>query len=117
MVSRSDLRTLKALGAFFDRADQQFFVEWPKRQARMRLPYRDEMWEEFASLGYHPRERRRIIVWRVPEDNPYYDPAKRPLLKIPFVAFADKTIEDRDDVLLPILQQIMAEAFQREKAR
>lgn len=106
-----------SLSVLFDRSDTIFFNQFPDRKARMRLPYKDEMAGEFWSLGDHQRTRRRVIVWRVPPGNPYYDPAKRPLLKIPFLAFADEAIEDSDAVLLPILDQIMAEAYQREKRR
>lgn len=104
--------------------DAQFFSDHPDRQARIRLPVKEiktdprtrqarvigECEGEFWSLGAHERTRRRILVWRVPVDNPCYDPVRRPLLKIPFLAFSDETIEDRDDVLLPILHTIMSEA-------
>ena len=53
--------------------------------------------------------RRRILLWRVPKQSPYYDKIHQPLLKIPFLAFADETIEDTDDVLLPIIEGIMSE--------
>jgi hypothetical protein len=46
----------------------------------------------------------------VPEGNPFYDPARRPLLKIPFLLFADETVEDTDEVLLPLVHQIMVDA-------
>jgi hypothetical protein len=69
-----------------------------------------EMEREFRTLGPHRKDRRRIILWRVPSDNPFYDPRKPSILKIPFLAFADETIEDRDDILLPILHEIMMAA-------
>lgn len=103
--------------------DQQFFIDHPDRRAHIRLPvpkrvidrqrairYEDECAGEFFSLGEHKKERRRILLWRVPENNPYYDSQKQPILKIPFLAFADETIEDRDDILLPIIRTIMEEA-------
>jgi hypothetical protein len=34
-------------------------------------------------------------------------------MKIPFLLFADETVEDRDDVLLPILSEIMQTAAQQ----
>ena len=73
----------------------------------------DECEAEFRTLGPHNRSRRRILLYRVPRDNPYYDPYKRPILKVPFLAFADETIEDRDDILGPILHGIMEDARAR----
>jgi len=70
----------------------------------------DEMEAEFRTLGDHNRDRRRVLVWRVSEGNPFYDPERRPLLKAPFLLFADETVEDNDAVLLPILHQIMVDA-------
>lgn len=103
--------------------DEQFFADHPDRQAHIRLPIRqqrinkqralvfeDECAGEFFSLGDHKKERRRIVLWRLPKDNPYYDPAKQQILKIPFLAFADEDIDDRDDILLPLIQRIMEEA-------
>lgn len=87
--------------------DVEFFTFHPDRRARIRIPKGNECELEFRSLGDHFAKRRRILVWRVPENNPAYDPVKRPLLKIPFLAFADETIEDNDETLLPILNQIM----------
>ena len=103
--------------------DEEFFTTFPDRQARIRKPvkflekdrqramtYQDENEGEFLSLGPHNANRRRLIVWRVPEGNPFYDPMKRKLLKIPMLLFSDETVEDRDDVILPILHQIMQTA-------
>ena len=100
--------------------DEEFFATHPDRQARIRLPtktlvidkqraarYEDEFRGEFWSLGAHDKDRRRVLVWRVPPGNPWYDPQKRKLLPIPFLVFAEETIEDRDDVLLPILDDVM----------
>jgi len=104
-------------------ADIQFFQQYPDRQARMRLPqkqthidgqravrYLDEQEMAFRQLGPHDVKRRRIIVYKVPADHPEY---ANHLMQIPFLLFADETIEDRDDVLLSIVHQIMMEAAQR----
>ena len=107
----------KALVVAFDNSDKNFFKDHPDRQAHIRKPFDTELAGEFWSLGDHQRERRRIALWRVPHDNPYHDRLKEPILKIPFLAFADETIEDRDDILLPIINEMMALAFQREKRR
>lgn len=103
--------------------DSQFFTQWPDRHAHIRLPrqvlvrtrqratyYEPENEREFRTLGGHDPKRRRIILWRVPADNPAYDPKQPPILKIPFLAFADEEIADRDDVLLPIVHEIMSDA-------
>ncbi len=108
-----------------DEEDVRFFFQHPDRKSHIRAPkmaeevvidqrraasYVGEMEREFRTLGPHKRERRRVILWRIPEDNPHYDPRKPGILKIPFLAFADETIEDRDDILLPILHEIMMSA-------
>ena len=112
-------------------SDIQFFTDHPDRQARIREPvitlvkdkqrgvrYTPENEGEFWSLGPHDKSRRRVIVWRVP-DGPQADLARKrmrlkknevPLLKIPFLLYADETVEDRDDVLVPLIDGIMREA-------
>jgi len=107
--------------------DAQFFAAHPDRHARIRLPgrvlakspqravyYRDECEGEFWSLGEHDKTRRRILVWRVPKDSPYYAAQKQPLLPIPFLAYADETIEDTDEVLLPLIHEIMLDAAKKQ---
>lgn len=110
--------------------DAQFFAEHPDRQAHIRIPRKgpsinaqravritSESEGEFFSLGEHDKSRRRIIIWRVPRDNPHFNPQRPPLIKIPFLAFADETIEDRDDVLLPIIEEIMRDAARKHGIR
>lgn len=103
--------------------DEQFFTQYRDRQARIRLPdgprpvrdeqravrYLSECELEFRSLGPHDVRRRRIIAFRTPADHPTHP---NTILKVPFICFADETIEDRDDVLLPLLAEIMVEAAQ-----
>lgn len=108
----------RALEIVHQRSDEGFFADHPDRHARMRRAYKGECEGEFWALGPHPRERRRIILWRVPELNPAYDELKKrhggtPLLKIPFLVFADETVEDTDAILLPIVHTIMIEAAAR----
>ena len=100
-----------ALVVAFDNSDRNFFKEHPDRDAHIRLPFTDECAGEFWQLGDHQRTRRRILMWRVPKDSPYYHPERMPFIKIPFLAFADESIEDRDDILLPIIELVMAEAY------
>lgn len=105
----------KALIVAFDNSDRQFFKVNPDRQAHIRLPFHGEAAGEFWQMGDHQRTRRRIMLWRVPKDNPHYHPSKQPLLKIPFLAFQDEIIEDQDDILLPIIHLIMTEQAQVQK--
>ena len=108
------------MAASEDMTDQEFFTVFPDRQTRIREPelvlykdsqrsvrYLSECELEFRSLGNHNKRRRRILLWRVPKDNEYYDPKKPQILKIPFLGFGDETIEDDDATLLPILRGIM----------
>ena len=95
----------RALATFWEKADGGFFAKWRDRMAHIRKPYAGECMEEFRTLGWHDIKRRRILLTRVDfERKPLPD---NKVLKIPFLAFADETIEDRDDVLLPIIEQIM----------
>lgn len=97
--------------------DARFFVDHPDRKAHIRNPGKvpmrdrqravhlvDECELEFRQLGSHNKDRRRIILFKT--DHPDY---LNRILKIPFIAFADETIEDRDDILLPILHGIMTD--------
>lgn len=106
--------------------DERFFTVHRDRYARIRLPrlelikdrqrnvgYVYECTAEFNSLGPHNKDRRRILIYRVPKENPLFDAKKQQLLKIPFLLFADETVEDRDDVLLPIIDRLMREAALR----
>lgn len=103
---------------WIDQQDARFFERWPQRRAHIRKPLGAECEAEFRSLGDHIRDRRRIILWRIPEDNPFYSQLKQPIpgkkllpiLKLPFLAFIDETIEDEDAVLLPIIEEIMQDA-------
>jgi hypothetical protein len=97
---------------WIDKQDVGFFFDHPDRHARIRKPFGDEMKGEFWSLGEHEKDRRRVLLWRVPEDNPYYS-RDRSVLKIPMLLFGDETVEDRDDILLPMIHEIMSAA--REK--
>lgn len=101
--------------------DAQFFQQHPDRQARIRLPgaptavrdaqravrFLSEAELQFRSLGPHDKSRRRIIAYRTPADHPTHP---NHIMCIPFLAFADEEIADRDDVLLPIVDSIMRQA-------
>lgn len=89
--------------------DECFFADHPDRKIRIRAPFSDKEFDrEFRTLGLHSMGRRRVIVARVAPHIAAIH--KRELMEIPFLAAADETIEDRDDILLPILDQIMRDA-------
>ena len=111
-----------------DEDDIRFFFQHPDRKTHIRAPKMapeidearaahmvGEMEREFRTLGPHKRDRRRIILWRVPADNPFYDPQKPAILKIPFLLFGDESVEDRDDILEPILRDIMSNAAKSQR--
>lgn len=101
--------------------DAEFFQRHPDRRAHIRTPsgpapfkdqqravhYLAEHELEFRSLGPHNKDRRRIIAYRTPASHPTHP---NHIMKIPFLAFADETIEDTDAVLLPIVDGIMKQA-------
>ena len=110
--------------------DAQFFTQYRDRYAHIREPsmmlvklpsrqvkYVEECAGEFWSLGEHQKDRRRILLWRVPEHHPAYDPKELKILKIPFLLFSDETVEDTDAVLLPIIHQLMTDAAKRQNVR
>src|SRR5580700_11002732 len=91
--------------------DSQWFHSYPDRQSHIRNPikilmtdkqrgthYVDELAGEFWSLGDHNKDRRRIL-----------------LLKVPFLLFGDESVEDTDAVLLPILHEIMTDAARKTR--
>ncbi len=104
--------------------DALFFQQHPDRKTHIRPPgrvlakdaqravrYVDELAGEFWSLGEHDKSRRRVLLTRVGADGSYL-PENR-ILKVPVLLFADETVEDRDDVLIPFLAGIMADAVSR----
>jgi len=106
--------------------DEQFFQIFPDRNYHIRKPVKeitidkqraayimDECEAEFRALGSHNKDRRRLLLYRVPHDSPWFDPQKPPILKVPFLMFADESIEDTDEVLAPILHGIMEDARNR----
>ena len=99
-MSAQDLRPTKS--------DLQFFADHKDRQARIRKVEDRENIGEFWSLGPHDASRRRMLLWRVPDNHPMKK--MYPFLKIPFLAFADESIEDDDKTLLPLIHQIMEDA-------
>lgn len=102
----------KAVALVFDTSDKAFFTAHPERKAHIRLPYKGEAEGEFWQLGEHNRARRRILLCRCDAiGNPL---PNGQIAKLPFLAFADESIEDTDEVLLPIIDEIMRDAFKGE---
>lgn len=105
----------KALAKLWERADGAYFRRYPDRRYHIRNAYENENAGEFWTLGAHDKNRRRVILCRV-------DALQEPLpnnkvMKIPFLAFADEEISDTDDILFPIVRDIMADALKREKLK
>lgn len=88
-------------------ADDIFFTVHKDRIAHIRNAVGDEHDAEFKTLGPHDRDRRRILLLRVPRDARI---AAGKVLKIPFLAFADESIADTDETLMPIIREIMENA-------
>jgi hypothetical protein len=97
----------EALVRFWNKQDEGFFRQHPDRKAHIRASVQGECQGEFWSLGPHDKNRRRILLCRVDFSGNFLPDNK--VLKVPMLAFSDETIEDRDDVLLPIIQRIMAD--------
>ena len=102
--------------------DEQVFAANPERQAHIRLPkkelakdkqrsvrYLDECEIMFRQLGRHDPKLRRIVVLRVAPGNEMLKNEHEHLMPIPFLALEGETIPDTDEVLLPLVDQIMKE--------
>jgi hypothetical protein len=88
--------------------DRMWFGEHKGRKLRIRAPIDGEYVAEFRQFGLHEMARRRVIVAAIPERL-----ARRhgvDYMRIPFLLFADETVEDTDEVLAPILDRIMKDA-------
>ena len=108
----------KALAKLWERTDGTYFRRYPDRRYHIRNAYKSECAGEFWALGPHDENRRRIILCRVDaEQEQLLYNGKAVVQKIPFLAFADESIEDSDDVLFPIVRDIMADALKREKLK
>lgn len=101
----------QALAQLYEQSDRRFFQQHADRKAHIRKPYIGEHEEQFRTLGYHETDRRRILLARTDYEGKPLPQGK--VMKIPFLAFADEEIADRDDILLPIIEQIMQDAKAR----
>ena len=83
-------------------SDEAFFRDHGDRRFRIRLPKdANEFKYEFSTLGPHEFSRRRVIAVRGMFTR---------VMHIPFLAFADETIEDTDAILAPIVDEMMRDA-------
>lgn len=89
-------------------ADEQFFRDHRDRRYRIRSSEVGESEGEFRSLGPHREDRRRVIAVRARGRLAARYGVR--VMCIPFLLFADETVEDRDDVLAPIVEEIMRDA-------
>ncbi len=101
----------RALASLYEKSDTLFFQYHRDRKAHIRQSYDGECEDQFRTLGFHKRGRRRILLLRTDFEGKPFPDGK--VLKLPFLAFSDETIEDRDDVLLPIIKDIMYDAKDR----
>ena len=97
--------------------DVLWFRQQPKRQCRIRQPALGEFGTAWQALGMHDATRRRVLVWRVPKNNPMRGAVPDGLMRIPFLAEADETIENDDKVLLQILDGLMKAAAEAKPDR
>ena len=91
--------------------DVVFFRQHPRRQVHIREPQAWEFAKEWLELGDHSAPRRRVLVWnckspRLPDG----------IMRIPFLMFADESIEDDDRTVMPILHQLMASEIGKRSA-
>lgn len=96
---------ISALAKVFDQSDAAFFAQHSDRKAHIRKCYKGECEAEFQTLGWHQVDRRRILLCRSDFENKPLP--ERKVMKIPFLLFADETVEDTDAILLPIIEDIM----------
>ena len=90
--------------------DVRWFKQLPRRQTRIRVPAPGEFSASWLAMGDHDATRRRVLVWRVPKNNPGRKLIPDGLMRIPLLLRADESVENDDKVLLPILDGLMREA-------
>lgn len=105
------MSSFEQLSKWWDQRDASFFKQHLDRYAHIRQPFHDECRGEFWSLGEHDKDRRRIILWRLAPGHPEYAQYKEQVFKMPFLA--DETVEDRDDILLPLIDRVMQDEHAR----
>ena len=90
--------------------DTWWFKDRPRRQARIRTPGVTEFLTAWQMLGDHDASRRRVLVWRVPRDNPYRKLVPDGFIRVPFICRSDESFADDDSVTLRVLDELMRDA-------
>lgn len=90
--------------------DEHWFRLHPSRRSRIRPPVIGEFGAAWQMMGMHNITRRRVLVWRIPANNPGRGIIPDGLMRIPMLAHADETIENEDHTLLPMLDVMMKAA-------
>lgn len=101
----------RLLASLYEKSDMLFFQYHRDRKAHIRQSYDGECEDQFQTLGFHKRGRRRILLLRTDFEGKPFPEGK--VMKLPFLAFADESIADTDEVLLPIIRDIMYGAKDR----
>jgi hypothetical protein len=86
--------------------DVIWFKQRQRRKARIRRPAAGEFDAAWRWLGDHDATRRHVVVAQCPRTPATPDG----LMRVPFLAHGDETIEDSDEIGLRILDEIMKEA-------
>ena len=89
-------------------ADRVWFAAHSGRKLRIRPPIGDEYREIFRTFGMHEEGRRRVIVCRLPGWQMRRHNVD--FARVAMLLYADETVEDTDEVLAPILDELMREA-------
>jgi hypothetical protein len=90
--------------------DVIWFRQRARRDYRIRVPAQGEFACAWIMLGMHNQDRRRVLVWRVPKNNPGRKMIPDGLMRVPFLAEADESIEDDDFVLKRLMARMMKDA-------
>lgn len=92
----------------WDIIDERWFSQHPDREVRIRVPEAGESESDFRTLGLHSLRRRRIIAVRA--HGALAARMKIKVMRIPYLLFADETVEDTEENLRPIVDRLMREA-------
>ena len=90
--------------------DPLYFRQQPRRSHRLRTPAPGEFAHAWQTLGGHEASRRRVLVWRVPKDNPMRDAVPGGMMRIPFIMRQDEAIADDETTLATLLAHMMKDA-------
>ena len=97
----------------WDMLDEKWFKDHRDRECRIRLPEAGEDESKFQTLGPHLVRRRRIIAVRAHGALAARMGIK--VMRIPYLLFADETVEDTEENLRPIVDQLMSQAARGQR--